>query len=318
MNTHTIFHIKRYVAVFSILLVVLYACNKDTNPPQASEKSMYRYVLPQGNAPFDKDIVNYFNLYNTYILYKFSDVDFNYMFSYNLANPALGYNINGKQGPVVMRGADSIAIPAALDFLKQYCFDFYPEDFKKKFLPQKILLAGLIYTTRWNGTTRVYDTPRVNPVIVPIEGADHITLPKIDTAFITLPLANKLILKGQFNQLFLKHLMFPAVSSIPARIPEPTDFYKISDYTLSSVTTANKNKYGFITLGTANRAPVTSLDLLSFLDTICGKPKTALDAYMLNPKVDSLGLTKRKYDYIVGYFKNNYNVDIQAIGNKQN
>ena len=58
-----------------------------------------------------------------------------------------------------------------------------PEEFKKKFLPQKILLAGAIFNSRWNATTRVYDTPRVSQILIPIEGVDHITLPKIDTPF---------------------------------------------------------------------------------------------------------------------------------------
>jgi hypothetical protein len=217
----------------------------------------------------------------------------------------------------VIRGADSIAIPAGLAFMKQYWFDFYPEDFKKQYLPQKILLAGLICNSRWNGTTKIYDTLTV-PITVPIEGADHLTLPKIDAAFITAALADKLLLKGQLNSMFIKHLMYPPVSTMPAKIPEPAAFFKISDYTVGSLTATNKYKYGFLVPSSSNRAPLPSQDLLSYLDTICAKPKTALDAYMLNPKVDSLGVTKRKYDLLINYFKSNYNVDLQAIGDKQN
>jgi hypothetical protein len=57
--------------------------------------------------------------------------------------------------------------------------------------------------------------------------------------------------------------------------------------------------------------------MVGFLDSICAKSKSQLDAYMLNPNVDVQGLTRRKYDILVNYFVNNYNVDIQAIGNKQ-
>jgi hypothetical protein len=216
-----------------------------------------------------------------------------------------------------MRGGDSIAIQSALDFMEQYWFGFYPEAFKKKYLPQKILLAGLIYNTRWNNTTKIYDTPRVSPYIIPLEGIDHITLPKIDTAFNTYPLASKLLLKAQLNRLFLKHLMYPLVSSVITPVPPPAEFFKVSDYSLSGITSAQRYKYGFDTL-VSGKPPAPMVDMLAYLDTICAKPKAALDAYMLNPKVDSLGLTRKKYDLLVNYFKTNYNVDIQAIGNKQN
>ena len=296
--------------------VLITSCRKDNNPPEVSQKSDTRYQLPQGNASFDTDILNFFHTYNTYILYKFSDIDFNYQFSFNLATPPIG-SLNAYTGPVVMRGGDSIAIQSALDFMNQYWFSFYPEDFKKKYLPQKILLAGLIYATRYNGTTKIYDTPRVNPYIIPVEGVDHITLPKIDTAFNSYSLASKLLLKAQLNKIFLKHLMYPIINTVPAPVPLPADFFKVSDYSLGSITSAQRYKYGFDTL-VAGKSPSPITDIIAFLDTICAKPKAALDAYMLNPKVDSLGLTKRKYDLLVNYFKNNYNVDIQAIGNKQN
>jgi len=296
--------------------ILMQACNKDKNPPEVSQKSGTRYQLPQGNASFDATILDFYKKYNTYILYKFSDVDFNYQFSYNLATPPVGGSTAYVTGPVVMRGGDSIAIQSALDFMDQYWFSFYPEDFKRKYLPQKILLAGVIYNTRYTSATKIYDTPRVNPFIVPIEGVDHITLPKIDTAFNTYPLASKILLKAQLNRIFIKHLMYPPISTMPAVIAQPTDFFKVSDYTVGSLTKANMYRYGYDTV-VAGKAPSSYVDLLAFLDTICTKPKTALDAYMLNPSVDVLGLTKRKYDLLVNFFKN-YGVDIQAIGDKQN
>lgn len=294
---------------------LVWSCRKDNNPPQVSKKSDTRYQLPQGNSSFDTAILNFFQTYDTYILYKFSDIDFNYQFSFNLANPPVG-TLNPTVGPVVVRGGDSIAIQSALDFMNQYWFSFYPDDFKKKYLPQKILLAGAIYNTRWNYSAKIYDTPRVNPYVVPIEGSDHITLPKIDTAFNTYPLASKLLLKAQLNRLFLKHLMYPLISSIPSPVPPPAEFFKVSNYSQGNITSAQRYKYGFDTIPFGS-APSPIVDILAFLDTICAKPRAALDAYMLNPKVDSLGLTKRKYDLLVNYFKTNYNVDIQAIGNKQ-
>ena len=296
--------------------VLILSCNKDNNPVQVSEKSATRYQLPQGNASFDAEILNLFQKYDSYILYKFSDIDFNYQLSYNLANPPVG-TLSAVTGPVVMRGGDSIAIQSALDFINTYWFSFYPEDFKKKYLPQKILLAGLIYTTRWNGTTKIYDTPRVNPYTIPIEGVDHITLPKIDTAFISYPLASKLLLKAKLNSLFLKHLMYPLINTIPAPVPVPADFFKVSDYSVGGLTPALKYKYGFDTILVGSRAPTLIVDMVGFLDSICAKSKSQLDANMLNPNVDVLGLTRRKYDLLVNYFKTNYNVDIQAIGNKQ-
>lgn len=296
--------------------VIMLSCNKDNNPTHVSEKSATRYQLPQGNASFDAEILDLFQKYDSYILYKFSDIDFNYQFSYNLASPPFA-SLSAVTGPVVMRGGDSIAIQSALDFMNTYWFSFYPDDFKKKYLPQKILLAGLIYNTRWNGATKIYDTPRVNPYTIPIEGVDHITLPKIDTAFNSYPLASRLLLKAKLNSLFLKHLMYPVINTIPAQVPAPADFFKVSDYSLGGLTNALKYKYGFDTLVTLGKAPPPVADMMGFLDSICAKSKPQLDANMLNPNVDVLGLTRRKYELLVNYFKTNYNVDIQAIGNKQ-
>jgi len=304
------------MAAVICITVLIGSCNKDNNPTQVSEKSATRYQLPQGNASFDAEILNLFQKYDSYILYKFSDIDFNYQFSYNLANPPVG-SLNAVVGPVVMRGGDSIAIQSALDFMNTYWFSFYSEDFKKKYLPQKILLAGLIYTTRYNGTTKIYDTPRVNPHTIPIEGVDHITLPKIDTAFNSYPLASKLLLKAKLNSIFLKHLMYPVINTIPAPVPAPADFFKVSDYSLGGITSALKYKYGFDTLAAGGKAPTPIVDMVGFLDSICAKSKSQLDANMLHPSVDVLGLTRRKYELLVNYFKTNYNVDIQAIGNKQ-
>ena len=297
------------------ITAALQSCRKDNNPPQVSQKADMRFQLPQGNASFDTTILNFFHTYNTYILYKFSDVDFNYQFSYNLSQNQ-NANIAYIGGPAVVRTGDSIAIQAALDFMNQYWFSFYPEDFKKNYLPQKILLAALTCNTRYTAATKIYDTPRVNPITVPIEGMDAITLPKIDTAFNTYPLASKLLLKAQLNRIFLKHLMYPMVNTMPVVIPPPADFFKVSDYTLAGLTKANRYKYGFDTTAGAN-APNPYTDILAFLDTICAKPRAQLDAYMFSPKVDSLGLMKRKYDILVNYFKN-YNIDIQSIGEKQN
>src|SRR5688572_20460293 len=86
--------------------IMMLSCNKDNNPTQVSEKSATRYQLPQGNASFDAEILNIFQKYDSYILYKFSDIDFNYQFSFNLANPPVG-SLNATVGPVVMRGGDS-------------------------------------------------------------------------------------------------------------------------------------------------------------------------------------------------------------------
>src|ERR1041385_4598897 len=96
--------------------VIMLSCNKDNNPVQVSEKSATRYQLPQGNASFDAEILDLFQKYDSYILYKFSDIDFNYQLSYNLASPPVG-TLSAVTGPVVMRGGDSIAIQSALDFI---------------------------------------------------------------------------------------------------------------------------------------------------------------------------------------------------------
>ena len=63
------------MVILFVAVVMLYGCRKDDNPAIPSEKTDTRYALPQGNAVFDQAILDFFNKYDTYILYKFSTVD---------------------------------------------------------------------------------------------------------------------------------------------------------------------------------------------------------------------------------------------------
>ena len=85
------------------------------------------YVLPQGKSDADDRIVDFYEQYGRYILYDYTYLDFRYelgVFEYELPDPQY--------------------VGDMLDFLNEIWFNFYPEDFKKEYLPLKIFLAGAI------------------------------------------------------------------------------------------------------------------------------------------------------------------------------
>ena len=73
--------INLYILLFGISFIfILCSCEKEDDL-KISEKKTQRFDLPQGNHDFDEQIVEWYNDYETAVLYKFSNADINYHFT---------------------------------------------------------------------------------------------------------------------------------------------------------------------------------------------------------------------------------------------
>ena len=117
---------KTAIYLCALLACCLAACS-DNDEIGYVEPWEDEYVLPQGKSDADDRIVAFHEQYGTYILYEYSYLDFRYELTAldcELPNPA--------------------CVGDMLDFLNDIWFNFYPDDFKKKYLPLKIFLAESI------------------------------------------------------------------------------------------------------------------------------------------------------------------------------
>lgn len=284
-----------------LLMAGCISCGKEREEVTLSPKKETFYELPQGHAAYDRQILDWYQKYNTYILYRFEEKDYR-------------YGISGFYDyPWLIRTADTAALTAATAFLQHYWLDFYNDAFLKQYLPFKIMLAGLMWET--NGT----DTIKT-PVTSLLLGYDYILLPKIDTAFTRLTARERNALKADLNLLFMERIFYVSGISFPRLHEPPAAFFEVSDYKERYVGEEEKHANGFLSLGGQNgqtRPPERMMDFVDYLRMIFSNTKQTLDQTLLSPKTDTNGLIRRKYDILVRFFKDTFGVDIQAVGNKQ-
>ena len=94
-------------------------------------------------------------------------------------------------------------------------------------------------------------------------------------------------------------------------------FFEVSNY--NQLTSTNAYEQGCLFYNTSK-----DTDALFFITAIISTPyanlmaeDTTPNSYngILNPKKDKNGLIRKKYDLLVNCLKENYNIDLQAIGN---
>ncbi|HVI44198.1 MAG TPA: hypothetical protein VM802_04995 [Chitinophaga sp.] len=279
----------------ALATLLLIACKKNDDNVTPSPKGDMYFELPQGNAPYDHQIVDWYRKYGSYVLYRFPGKEFRYGIT--------GFYYEA----VLMRTADTIALPAAVEFLKHSWFDFYTDDFLRKYLPFKILLAGQMLVSETGLDTTNY------PVTYPMAGFDYIIFPAVDTAFRDMTKEQRRKLKTAVHALFLEILLY---NGNPPKITPPAAFFEVSSYDQKQ-TVSNRYEHGFLVLGYDNNRPIPPSkyrDLMSYIYKIISTPARELQATILAPATDKNGLVGKKYNLLLQFFKTQYQVDLQAIG----
>lgn len=260
------------------------ACGKEErlDPPLLPDA----YQLPQGNQPVDDSIVAFKEKYGTYILYKFPYVDFAYTPTGMLPDTAVE--------------ADPAHIRAAYEFFRDNCLAFYPEAFRKKTLPFRIYIAGKIGLKGAGGT------------ILPGKGfasaAHMLGIGWANDQLGTLAPADKKKTVAAMHRHYIHRAL------LGGSIPVPPDFLALFPADLNSLTEANKYLRGLVEVQYLTKGD-PFLDMVAYVEVIAANTTAQLEATILTPQVDRNGLVRRKYNILLKYYKEQYGIDLAAIGN---
>ncbi|RAJ08252.1 hypothetical protein LX64_00899 [Chitinophaga skermanii] len=267
---------KKY-ALF-LLVVVMAACSKEDKLTPSPVKPLYQ--IPQGNQPYDDTIVKLYGQYKTYILYKYTHADF----AYNLLNN----RTDSAQAP------NLTYVPNALEMLRKGILNKYPEAFLQKTMPQKILLASSIGNT---------GKPSASNFAATISA---MTIGWCDSTLVKQTPENMRFIYRKMNRAYFERLMLANIITVPA------DFSALA-YTSYDVVGPVPYALGIVEPPAFGNNQTT--DFLGFVEHIMGYTKSELDATILSASVDKSGKIKKKYAIVVKFFLDNYNFDLQAIGN---
>jgi hypothetical protein len=305
-QNHHIFKVK-YFAIIG-LLFILAACKKTEEKLVPTEKPEYGYTVPQGSNSYDDRIVAYHKRWGTYLLYKFSTLDF-------------AWQVTGSDKYYKGVGANEIYINQQLDLLDNTFFKYYQDSTLNKYLPSKFFLCSSLtfqnkrvdayaLTSTFMGGYESFAVNWGNKGIVNINSPiDSVSIFRSNVNFSFLKMMN---LKGKMgiSDVFLFSSDYVAVISPTAPATNPTN--------------ADLYKRGFLA-GTSTSTPSNQNDWYSYLQvilankyaTLIDPATTATDASakgILSQVKDVNGLVRRKYDAITKYYKEVYNIDIQKIG----
>lgn len=285
----------------SITLFLTNGCKKTEAQLTATEFPEPGFQLPQGDHDYDQRIMDYFKRWDSFVLYKFTQQDINWRVTdyanYYKSAPALPDYINPQ-----------------LDLLESTFFKYYSDATLKQFLPRKVFLCSLLGT----GTTTI--TP-VDAYLLTMTNGNFggyqsfaVNGGNADVAAI-----NKAVYRANVNFSFLKMM------DLEGKMKRSDAFTGISDYAtvISGGTQADRYKRGFLALP-AN-LPTMTLDWQAFMLLVVSNPyayltdpaTTAADGTskgVLSPVKDVNGLIKRKYDAMISFYKQQYGIDLQAIG----
>ncbi|HMT75858.1 MAG TPA: putative zinc-binding metallopeptidase [Chitinophagaceae bacterium] len=296
-----------YTCIVIISLVFLNGCVKEEDTLTASGINEFGYHVPQGNNPYDQRIVNYYNRYGVYMLYKFTKKD-----AY--------WSITKWDSLYRVIEADTAYVSNQLDLIDSTFFRYYHDSTLRKYFPVKFLLCSSIksggtgseldgYLTGASTSGYNYQTFIANwgsSRILNIRGAK-------DSA---------VIFRGNINYGFLR------LMDLMNRMGKSDKFIAVSDYTTAIVNTTQAQRYkrGFLSTTASTTPPSNQADWYNFLQAIVQNPynyltnatginaNTATYQGILTPVKDSSGMIRRKYDAMVNYYKNIYNIDLTRIG----
>ncbi|NII27556.1 hypothetical protein HB364_20910 [Pseudoflavitalea sp. X16] len=287
-----------------LLSCLVTGCKKEgkLTPSEEKEGVYGDHTLPQGNHPYDADILQLFQKYQTLFLYKYVPHD-------------LYYNINYYLGGVYDPVKDSTTkhgyfdVPAKeayvgkqLDMLKDIWLKYYPDALLKQALPKQVYLLDSLYYA-YNGPGKPLDNW---PSFLDFyQGPDYFAVSYGGTYLDNITAAEKYALKSQLHTATLM------LARLKGAIKPTAAFAAVTNYS----TLVWNNYYPQGALGYWLLDAGKDLDL--YMKAIVSNSYAELTAPggILHPAVDTKGLIKKKYDMVIAYFQSTFGIDLQAIGN---
>lgn len=329
--------IKYYISLIFIGLVLQCCYDDEKLTPSGDEPVLSEKDLPQGNHDYDNKIMEWWNNYNLLTFYRFNDKEFWWTPTADIRpQPAPGTEGGTSRGYEGTQ-ADTNYVGNLVDMLEKEFFAYYPQEYLKYRMPKKFLLMGELTFTP--------------PSLLDPEHAPKYRIyTHVGYDRIAINMANEDILKMTADsiqafreELHSNFLLWQVDFGFIENSPE---FFTITtygkSYTFSSeITIRNFYGDGFIN---ANSQTSTN-DWKAFISAIVTHTYEELTGEidpsifvngrfnakkwesadqclgMLNKDPqkgwDKSGKINEKYDIIIKYFKQKYNLDLQAIGNGQ-
>lgn len=292
--------------LFGLLFAVLglTACEKEEDLT-LSEHSEFGYAVPQGEHDYDPKIVDWYNRCNFFILYRFLPRDIYWSVTgwteaYEREDQTASAWSDGWKADV----ADEAYVGSQLKLLEEQLLRFYPDSVLRRCMPLKILLCSRLYYVSNDGSYKQRNV---------YSGFDHLALNWGSAAIEGITSDSVRLFKNEVNLEFLLRL------KKNNKIPDLYAFYEVSDYSEKS-TSENRYEKGFL-----KTAEKQEDDWARYLEAVISTTledltteTSATDATfkgILNAVKDTKGLIRKKYDIIVGYYKDKHGIDLQAIGN---
>lgn len=308
-----------------LLLIFAAACydEKDLKPSGVTSS----YSVPQGTHDYDDAIVDIYNRYGVYLLYKYTDKD-TYWTPSGWMDGALGET--GKSGYIIAP-VDENYVGEQVELIQDAWFDTYSDEFLKEFLPIKIMLCSDIDSVYmvWDFSSypfkQVYEGKKVKAWY----NYDNICVSYGSEAVTQMTKADSLAFRHKMNQTLIES-MIGRKKSVPLK-----EFEEITNYQTDNINYMSASNLWKLGVPRSVSYNVTvENDWKSFLlmmVTFSEEFLTRTPEYnsdwdytmqnwdgILNPVKDVNGLLKKRYDIVRDYFIENYNMDLQKIGNTLN
>jgi len=292
------------ISLLSIGLMT--GCKKEAKltPSDKPEDIYSDSSLPQGNHPYDADILQLFKNYRTFFLYKYQPRDLYYNVLYNSGGVYDSASNTVTKGGYFDVPADQQYVGDQLNMLKQLWLNYYPDSLLRKGLPQKVyLLDSMYFSLPGQGTPGDLIYWYYYDVVYP--GGDYIAVTWGAARIKSMTPDDKYYFKSRINDVFLTK------AHAAGAITTSKVFAAVSDY--SSVDYYNYNAMGLVDY--YSKTP--DLDWDAFVRIIVSNSYATLTSpgNILDPSVDTQGLIMKKYHIVLAYFMSTFGVDLQAIGN---
>jgi len=315
---------KIYLIVVVLLAGLFSSCEKEEGKltPSGIEEG---YKMPQGDNAFDATIMNYYEKYGSCLLYDFTDKD-TYWTPYGWKNGVVGTMAEGGKAGYLVTPADASYIPQQLELLDECWLSLYSDAFLKKFLPLKIMLCSSVSTV-----TLLFTPSPMHYGLTSIDAYfnyDNICVNYGGENISTMTAGKKLAFSRALCRLLVEYMVERGISA-PSDLPAFSTTVTYSG--MSSLKTVSAGlARGFFPMPSST---TPTIDWKKFMLLMVSYPESYLnrnkaitnDSWdtseaawegILNPTKDTKGLMKKRYDMVRNYFIQNYNMDLQSIGNR--
>ena len=233
------------------------------------------YSLPQGTHDYDQKILDYYNRFGCYFLYVYT------------VEQAC-WSVDRKLEDTEITLPDENRIKQLLELIDNKFLKYYPDTLLRRTMPLRLFLTGsTLEKLYW---TEDGILPGYNSLLIP--GAREM---EYSPSFI-------MNFKNTFHQGFIENYLVKKVQ-IPKEFKQVSrDYYGLP---------FNRG-YGFFSnTGSKN----VEADWKEFLVQAAINTQEYLKMRYFNAMFDPNGLLEKKYNVVIKYMIENYNVDIAAIGN---